>query len=427
MPDLTAQLTTLLRQTQLPGFEADSDRVYPAYDGASILNLPATICRWLGASELGAGPLQADLTAPIGGGIRRVILVLVDALSLSRLQRWMADGMAGVWSSLGQEGLLAPLTSITPSTTSAALTTLWTGASAAVHGITGYEMWLKEYGVVANTILHAPITFQNDAGSLAKAGFSAEKFLPPPTLGSHLSAQGIPVYAFQHQSLLRSGLSQMFFADVTTRGFFSAADLWVSLRQLLEGRPGERLYAWVYWSELDTLGHRFGPDDERVAAEFANFSVAFERQFLSRLSPAARRGTLLVLTADHGQIATAQDPYYELKNHPGLSRRLHINPTGENRLIYLYVRPGQSEAVREYIERAWPNQYSLVNAVYAVENGLFGPGEPHPRLLERLGDFILIPRGNAYLWWSEKENILAGRHGGLHPDEMLVPFLAVRL
>ena len=78
-----------------------------------------------------------------------------------------------------------------------------------------------------------------------------------PTMGSHLSAEGIPAFAFQHQSLLRSGLSQMFFNNVATRGFFSAADLWISLRQLLESRPAERLYAWVYWSELDTLGHRF--------------------------------------------------------------------------------------------------------------------------------------------------------------------------
>jgi hypothetical protein len=58
---------------------------------------------------------------------------------------------------------------------------------------------------------------------------------------------------------------------------------------------------------------------------------------------------------------------------------------------------------------------------------LFGPGEAHPRLYERLGDLILIPHRNAYLWWADKENILLGRHGGLHPDEMLVPFLAVRL
>jgi hypothetical protein len=135
----------------------------------------------------------------------------------------------------------------------------------------------------------------------------------------------------------------------------------------------------------------------------------------------------LILTADHGQIDTPPDPYYDLRSHPNLLRRLHILPTGENRLAYLYIRPGQTEAVREYLERTWPNQFILVDSAYAAEAGLFGPGPHHPALLDRTGDIIAIARGGAYLWWHAKENLLMGRHGGLHPDEMLVPFLAARL
>ena len=86
--------------------------------------------------------------------------MLVDALSLHRLQRWMSDGTAPVWSRLAEQGKLAALTSITPSTTSAALTSLWTGRSPAEHGVVGYELWLKEYGVVSNMILHSPISFR---------------------------------------------------------------------------------------------------------------------------------------------------------------------------------------------------------------------------------------------------------------------------
>jgi hypothetical protein len=58
---------------------------------------------------------------------------------------------------------------------------------------------------------------------------------------------------------------------------------------------------------------------------------------------------------------------------------------------------------------------------------LFGPGQPHPLLSERLGDLMVLSRGSAYLWWADKENILIGRHGGMSADEMLVPFLAAKL
>jgi hypothetical protein len=44
-----------------------------------------------------------------------------------------------------------------------------------------------------------------------------------------------------------------------------------------------------------------------------------------------------------------------------------------------------------------------------------------------VGDLILVARGNAYLWWADKEDQLLGRHGGLHPEEMLVPFLGARI
>jgi hypothetical protein len=426
--DLTKQLSPLIHQHRLPGLDLGGDFVYPAYEGYSIQNIPSSICRWLGAPEIAGAPLAKEVTGPLHEAeFHRVILVVVDALAFERLQRWMGDGTAPVWRELAQDGLIAPLTSITPSTTSAAITTFWTGRSPAEHGLTGYEMWFKEYGVVGNTITQSAMSFQNDAGGLERAGFRPEESLPFPAMGSHLAAHGIHTYALQQASIAHSGLSRTFFKDAKVHRFHTAADLWVNLRVLAESNSQQRWYAYVYWGEVDTLSHVYGPDDERIAAEFGQFSLAFERLFLRRLSPALRRGALLILTADHGAVMTHPDPHYDLHNHPNLTRRLHIQPTGENRLAYLYIRPGQSEAVREYIERAWPNQFTMVDSAYAVDAGLFGPGSQHPGLLDRVGDLIVAAKGAAYLWWANKDNRIYGRHGGLHPQEMLVPFLAVRL
>jgi hypothetical protein len=400
--------------------------IHPAYHGHSILNLPSSICSWLSVPGLGSGPLARELSAAAGESFQHVILVLMDALAYRRLLRWMQDGTAPVWQSLAERGSLAPITSITPSTTSAALTSLWTGRSPAEHGITGYEMWMKEYGIVANTILHMPITFQSDLGALRRAGFEPEKFLPFTTLGSHLRAHGVETIGLQQHSIADSGLSRMLLKDVETKAFSTAADLWINLRQILESKANQRLYAWVYWGEVDYFSHFYGPDDERTAAEFGLFSHAMQSLFLERMSPQARKETLLILTADHGMIATPPDGYYDLRAHPNLNRRLHITPTGEHRLAYFYIRPGQTEAVREYIERSWPNQFILLDSHYAADQGLFGPGELHPRLLDRVGDLIAIARGGAYFWWADKENRMHGRHGGLEADEMLVPLLLSR-
>ncbi len=417
--------------------------IHPFYDGHSILNLPSSICQWLGAPLLGAGALSSEITSFLPDDFRVVIVILIDALSFQRLTRWIKEGDLPAWRSLSQRGILHPITSVVPSTTSAALTSIWTGRSPFEHGITGYEMWMKEYGIVTNTILQMPITFKSDLGALERTGFSPEKAIPFPTLGSHLRTHGIRSYALEHQSIAYSGLSRMLLKETEILAFNSAADLWVNLRNLLEAKTAnktldkttdktadktaQRMFVWVYWSEVDHFGHVYGPDDERTAAEFTIFSRAMQDLFLNRLSSEAGADTLLLLTADHGHLTTQPDPHYDLTHHPNLTRRLHIMPTGENRLVYLYIRPGQTEAVREYIDRAWPGQFLQLDSGYAIENGLFGSGDPHTNLGDRVGDVILLARNDAYLWWADKENRMVGRHGGLHPEEMLVPLLAAKL
>jgi len=443
MADLTGKFLPGLRSHRLEGLDLGSDLVYPNYAGGSILNLPSTICTLFGIPEFGAGSLSPEVLSAVQNGVRQakhIVFLLVDALGLHSLRTWLANDSSIIWNRLVNEGALLPITSVVPSTTTAALISLWTGASPAVHGMPGYELWLKEYGVVANMITHKPANFSGEGclpGSLSCAGFTPERFMPLPTLGTHLKAHGVKPYAMQHFSLARSGLSQMFFDDVNVLPYASPAELWINMRNLLESKADETLYAYVYWSDIDRLSHIYGPGNVRPPAEFELFSHAFEKQFLNPLSAAARKDTLLILAADHGQAAAYKDRHYELRNHPGLSRRLHMQPTGESRLAYLYIKPGQSEAVREYIERTWPRQFALIDPGYAVSTGLFGPGKMnsgeaslenvHPCLLDRLGDLIMLSRGSGYLWVPDKDDPLEGRHGSLTPEEMLVPLLGVWL
>ncbi len=433
MPDLTDQLLPQVLSYRIHGLDLGGEFVYPNYHGGSTANLASSVARLLDVPGLGLEPLRLELLEPLLGNepASKVVLILMDALSFVRFKRWLGAGDLETWSRLAEsdQGVLAPLTSVTPSTTSAALTSLWTGRSPAEHGIVGYELWLKEYGVVANMIAHAPMSFRGCASldTLACAGFKPETFVPYKSLGEQLAGHGVKSYAYQHRSIINSGLSHMFFQEVKPNSVGNAAELWINVRRQVESNPQERSFTYVYWLEVDHLSHFYGPDDERTRAEFVSFTDAFRDLFLDKLKPAARQGTVLLFTADHGQINTRPDPHYDLDNHPSLSRRLHIFPTGENRLAYLYVHPGQVEAVREYVEKTWPNQFTFLDPAYAVAQGLFGPGEPNSHLLDRLGDLLMLARNDSYLWWANTPNHLIGRHGGLSPEEMVVPFLGVRL
>jgi hypothetical protein len=58
--------------------------------------------------------------------------------------------------------------------------------------------------------------------------------------------------------------------------------------------------------------------------------------------------------------------------------------------------------------------------------GWFGPGEPHPRLAERIGDVALVMNGRTTVKdWTpgEPRHRHVGHHGGTSDDEMLIPLI----
>jgi len=61
---------------------------------------------------------------------------------------------------------------------------------------------------------------------------------------------------------------------------------------------------------------------------------------------------------------------------------------------------------------------------------MFGLGEPHPRLEERVGDYTLLMRGSQVIrdWLpQEKPHRQIGVHGGLSAAELQVPLCVFHL
>ena len=427
MTDFSPQTLKTIEAHQLPGIELAEDQLFPDYAGFSLANVPTTVTRLMGVQDFGIGPLDDSLLSQLGGPYQKVVLLLVDALGLKQLTQWMVAKPDLVWAKHLDKAFFTPLTSICPSTTASALTTLWTGAAPATHGIIGYEMWAREYGMVMNNILHSAASARSDVGGLARSGFEPSAFLDQPLLGPHMRQQKVTPTAFMHYSITRSGLSSMQLDEVDLKPYVDEADLCISLAEYLNGRAGIRDYVYAYYSDVDTLMHRFSADDPRVPFQFSMFSSLFESAFLNNLSPEVARDTLLILTADHGSIATPQNPRYDLNNHPALKSHLVMQPTCENRLAFLFIKQGEVDAVRDYFASTWPDEFLLLDPDDALNGGLFGPEPFKAQARERLGDLIAVAKGDAYLWWAPTANHMAGRHGGLSRQEMLVPFYALPL
>ncbi|MCA9929236.1 MAG: alkaline phosphatase family protein [Anaerolineales bacterium] len=410
----------LLKLLQQDGF------VRPEYGGGSIGNIPATIALLLDVPFDGLPPLHDALWRPVSGQVRRVVLIVLDALGWNLYQA-MQDELGAF---VGETAVFGKLTSIFPSTTVAALSTLWTGAAPGRHGLVGLRLFFPEYATAAQMLNFSPV-FRKYPDALIEDGMEPETFLQTPGFAEQLAAGGIATHAFKGTEIIDSVLSKMHGRGVAgDHGIKTAADLFVQIRRLLEEKPGVPMYISGYWPTIDTLSHVHTWQGDSVKAELRSLLAMLKGELLDALSKAARKDTALFIVADHGQAVTPLEQHIVLNDHPELEKMLFMRPIGEPRVSYLYVKHGFQEAVVNYINNEIGYGLVALPNDLALSSGLFGPPPFAVDVAERLGDVVVIAKaGYVLLTDSEKKKPfqMIGRHGSMTQAEMEVPWFGFRL
>ena len=423
-----------LRAHRFPGLDLPEAFVLPHFPRYSLLNLANTVLDALGVPPLHP-PLPEGLL-PRKREVQAVVLLLVDALGYRQLMRFLERSPGpGEGSEMEMKAeCWVPLTSVFPSTTAVTLATLHTALPPREHGLVGYRLFLREVGLIANVLRLKPAA-DPEGDRLLKMGLSPRRLLGVPTIHERLHAQGVRSYVLIPKAYVRSGLSRMLSptdrAGTTLVPFYTAADMAVRVREILASlEAGQRAFLFAYWDALDSIAHEQGPESPAWDAELRSLLRTLDRELLGALAPSTRDRTLLLITADHGQIRVLpKEKVVHLKRYPSLVRKLRFSPTGEYRAAYLYAKPGALRELEEDLKERFAEELAVLRSEEALEAELFGPcpsphGE-HPEVRERLGDLIVIPKGAQALYWPYDDFDLVGRHGGLTDEEMLVPFLAV--
>jgi hypothetical protein len=382
----------------------------PAYDGGSLLNLIATF-----VAARGGTPRHTTLEALPPDAIasaRNLVFWLVDGLGY----RYLADrGRGGALV----DHLAGALTSVFPSTTASAITTSYTGASPAEHGLTGWFTWFPQIGAIA-----APLPFRRrgDDVSLVQLGWRTELLLDTPSVFGSMAARCIVV---SQARIVDSDYSRHFGGAAERRGYEHLAQLVEQVDAAVRSGP-ERKYVYAYYPEFDTVAHRHGVGSSQAAKRLAAVDAAFA-DLLRRL---AGTDTVLVVSADHGFVDTPPGEALLLADYPHL-RELLVRPlSGEPRVAFCHVREGTAAEFERCACAALGDYADVRASTSLVDEGWFGPGQPHPELLQRVGDVALVMRGHATIkdWMpGEKPHRMIGNHGGVSEDEMRIPLVVARL
>lgn len=405
----------------------DEAHVFPRYDGWSVANLAASVAVWLGVQP---GPEQLpplQEASVFGSEFDHVVIVLIDGVGDAQL-RWLRTVIPDnpYFRRIEDEGVETRLTSIVPSSTAAATTSIWTGVPAGRHGLIGYDTFLKQYGLVVNFLTYSPVSLVSKSGLIELTGKPAEEMIDAETMGEVLTRQGIASRSYLPIAISSSCLTRAQMRGsrvVPYRGF---ADLFASVYETMSAEAERRSLDFIYYNDIDTYNHLYGMTNERVRQGVDEFLADLDR-LIARLRAGKIGRTLVLLTADHGHIPTTPDPSRDMKNQPELIDTLTLRPTGENRLTYFYPRAGKVEAFLREIAGRYPGEFSLVPSETFLADGFFGPPPYHPDVRNRIGEYIAIAHGNSFLWWNPRPDRLRSRHGGLSAEEMIVPFIGCRV
>ncbi|MDP8976677.1 MAG: alkaline phosphatase family protein [Actinomycetota bacterium] len=325
---------------------------------------------------------------------RQVVLLVLDGLG---------------WDQLRQRPRLAPtlhsmvgsrITSVAPTTTATALTSLTTGLAPAVHGVVGYRVQVAR-GEVMNVLRWT--TSRGDA----------REAVPPEKFQTHVAFgnSGAPVVT--KAEFATTGFTAAHLAGVRLHGWRLASALAVEVRRLLaQGEP----FVYAYYDGIDKVAH------ERGFGEHYDAELVATDRLVADVADALPPGAVLVVTSDHGQVQVGTSILELDEELMGGVELL----SGEGRFRWLHARPGAANRVLEGARDRFAHLAWVRSREELVEEGWLG-GWPAPEIERRLGDVVLIPfEPVAFHDPSDAgEARMVCRHGSLTPAEAWVPLLAL--
>jgi hypothetical protein len=372
----------------------------PDYDLACIANVVPALLRIGARPDENAEFARPGLLPDSVAHARQVVLLVVDGLGWGQLR----DRTALAPTLNGAEGIDRPITSVAPTTTACALTSITTGRRPCHHGLLGYRL------AIGDEILNVlRWTLGSGQAHDARRTVPAHQFQPcPPFPGSSVS---VPVVS--KDEFGGTGFTAAHLGNSPLSGYKVLSSLPVETGRLLRrGHP----FIYAYYDGIDKVAHGTGLGDLYDA------ELRAVDRLVDDLVAELPAGAILVVTADHGQIDVG--PHVELLGAEIMSMVRFMS--GEGRFRWLHARPGAAADLAEAAAGRYADTTWVMERYQMIDEGMFG-GPVAGTMLDRLGDVALLPYAPiAFVDPADTgENRLHSRHGSLTDQEMLVPLLAL--
>jgi predicted AlkP superfamily pyrophosphatase or phosphodiesterase len=324
---------------------------------------------------------------------KQVVLFVVDGLGWEQVLRYK-DSLKTISTGQGTK-----ITSVAPTTTAVALTSLTTGFSPTIHGLMGYRLSVGTDEVL--NVLHWRIN-----------GKDARSTLPPYSFQPIPAFRGSKVPVVVKSGFPSSGFTSAHLQGAVFHTWQMPSVIGVEVSELLS--KGET-FIYVYYDGIDKVAHEWGLDSHYKAELKACDGIVEE--LIERLP----KGCALVLTSDHGQVQVDQPVIVPDSNIMDMVSFI----SGEGRFRWLHANQGAQKQLLEYTTDLFSDVAWVMSRDELVQSEWFGK-QASKQFVERLGDVALVSHEPvAFMDPGDiREMQLLARHGSLTAAEMWVPLLS---
>lgn len=363
---------------------------YPNYD-RSILSIASSVLNHFDVKDCQHKTLP-EFDELLSKDYKNIIVMLFDGLGTSTL-KYHLEG-----NDFLRKHHVTDISSVFPSTTVAATTSIMSGYSPAECAWLGWDLYFEEIGENVAVFRN---TLQRNGEPAAKFNV-AHKYIPVKSIMKRI----------EEVNGRRSAYCVSFFSKYRSK---SVEDICKTVYKLSKKR--KRKYIYAYWHQPDGAMHGHG-----VTSNEAHEQILHINREVEKLC-AKLENSLIIITADHG-LCDSVNEY--LEDYPTLFSMLKIPPSIEpSRALSLFVKEGIQKEFETEFNKLFGNDFRLMTKEEVFAENLLGYGKPHPRTYDFVGDYLAVATGNKSLFTEREEHEFIGVHAGLTEDEMTVPFIAI--
>ena len=331
---------------------------------------------------------------------KKVVLLIMDGFGNNIVNKYLKNEFL-------ERNNYGPISSVFPSTTTAAMNTYYSGKTPLEHAWLGWSNYFKE---CSRTINLFPKT---DKYTHEKIEFDFESLIKFESIFDQIKKVNDIQQVVIYPKYLKNDY------PVKNLKYKKLKGMVKHIKKQIKGKKEKFIFA--YSPEPDHTEHMFGPSNKKVEKLLNSFNKLMEKNF-SKLND----DTLIIISADHGLIDIKNTIY--LEDHPALLETLITLPTIEPRAASFFVKKHRKLEFESLFNDIFKDNYVLFTRDEVLRHHLFGYGNMHPKADDFLGDYLAVATKNTIFDYKrDKSNFtFKGHHAGMSPDEMNIPLIILK-